>query len=234
MKIAIVGHGKMGQLVERVAASRGHSVVARFDRKNNLHGVGLTTGNLDGAEVAIDFSAPEAVFENLRRLIELDVPTVVGTTGWYGRLPEVKKLVAERGGALVYGANFSIGMHLFLRLAREAARLFARYGEYDPLVVEHHHKFKKDAPSGTALAITRLLGESYGERTPVPVSIRGGHAPGTHEIGFDSDADTIRLTHTARSREGFAAGAVLAAETITTRHGCFEFSELLFDQEEEK
>jgi 4-hydroxy-tetrahydrodipicolinate reductase len=234
MKIAIVGHGKMGRLVERVAASRGHSVVARFDRKSNEHGAGLTTGNLDGAEVAVDFSTPEAVFENLRRLIELDVPTVVGTTGWYDHLPEVRRLVAERSGALVYGANFSIGMHLFLRLAREASRLFARYSEYDPLLIEHHHKFKKDAPSGTALAISQLLRESYGELTPVPVSIRGGHAPGTHEIGFDSEADTIRLTHTARSRDGFAAGAVLAAERIAARRGCFEFSELLFDQEEEK
>jgi 4-hydroxy-tetrahydrodipicolinate reductase len=234
MKIAIVGHGKMGRLVERVAASRGHSVVARFDHTNNEHAAGLTKANLNDAQVAIEFSTPEALLDNLYRLIELDVPMVVGTTGWYSHLPEVSRLLAERNGALVYGANFSIGMHLFLRLAREAGRLFARYREYDPFLVEHHHKFKKDEPSGTALVITRLLGESYGDQTPVPVSIRAGHAPGTHEIGFDSEADTIRLIHTARSREGFAAGAVLAAEMILTRRGCFEFSELLFGQEEER
>ncbi len=229
MKIAIVGYGKMGRMIERTAATRGHEIVARFDIDNNAGGAGLTAENLAGVEVAIEFSTPETAVENIKRLAALRVPVVVGTTGWYERLDEVKNLVAERGGALVYGANFSIGMNLFFRIVTEASAMFARYAEYDPFLVEAHHKLKKDAPSGTALVIARLMRESYGERAPEAVAVRAGHIPGTHEVGFDSEADTIKLTHAARSREGFAAGAVLAAEKIVGRQGVFEFSELLFE-----
>jgi 4-hydroxy-tetrahydrodipicolinate reductase len=229
MKIAIVGYGKMGKMVERVAASRGHEIVARFDIDNNPRGEGLTAESLAGVDVAIEFSTPEAVVENLRRLIELRIPTVVGTTGWYARLDEIKQLVADHNSALVYSSNFSIGMNLFFRIAREAAALFARHPQYDPFLVEAHHKFKKDAPSGTALVIAKLMRESYGERAPEAVAIRAGHIPGTHEVGFDSEADTITLTHTARNREGFAAGATLAAEKLFGKQGVYEFSELLFE-----
>ncbi len=229
MKIAIVGYGKMGKMIERVAASRGHETVARFDVDNNLRGEGLIAENLKGVEVAIEFSTPDSALGNIKRLAELRIPTVVGTTGWYAHLDEVKRAVTEHGGALVYGANFSIGMNLFFKIARDAAAMFARYGEYDPFLVEAHHKFKKDAPSGTALALERLMQESYGERAPEAVAIRAGHIPGTHEVGFDSEADTITLTHTARNREGFAAGAVLAAEKIIGKQGVYEFSELLFE-----
>jgi 4-hydroxy-tetrahydrodipicolinate reductase len=229
MKIAIVGYGKMGQLIERVAASRGHEIVARFDVDNNHDGGGLTPENLAGVDVAIEFSTPESVFENLRHLIEAKIPTVVGTTGWYPRLDEVRQLVSDHNSVLVYGANFSIGMNMFFKIVRDAAALFARHSQYDPFLVEAHHKFKKDAPSGTALVIAKLMRNSYGERTPEAVAIRAGHIPGTHEVGFDSEADTITLTHTARSREGFAAGAVLAAEKIIGRQGIYEFSEMLFE-----
>jgi len=229
MKIAIIGYGKMGQMIERIAASRGHEVVARFDIDNNRDGEGLTTESLEGVDVAIEFSTPETVVENLRRLIELRIPAVVGTTGWYARLDEIKQLAADRNSPLVYGANFSIGMNLFFKIAHDAAALFAQHSQYDPFLVEAHHKFKKDAPSGTALVIAKLMRESYGERAPEAVAIRAGHIPGTHEVGFDSEADTITLTHTARSREGFAAGAVLAAEKIIGKHRVYEFSELLFE-----
>ena len=222
MKIAIVGYGKMGRMAEQAAAARGHEVVARVGRG------GLAAGGLDGAEAAIEFSTPEAAVPNVTRLLELGLPVVVGTTGWYARLDEVKRLVEERGGSLVYGANFSVGMNLFFELAREAARLFARFEEFDPFLVEHHHKFKKDAPSGTALVIARRMRESYGGRLPEAISLRAGYAPGTHEVGFDAEAETVTLTHTARSRQGFAAGAVFAAEQIVGRRGCFEFAELLF------
>ncbi len=221
-------------MVERVALSRGHDIDARFDIDNNQEAKGLTTDSLAGIDAAIEFSTPHVALDNLRRLVELGVPTVIGTTGWYEHLDEVKRAVIERNGALVYSANFSVGMNLFFRLSREAARLFARYPEYDPFLIEHHHKFKKDAPSGTAIVIESLMRASYADSTPVAVSIRAGHVPGTHEVGFDSEADTITLVHTARSREGFALGAVLAAERIISRRGCFEFSELLFDDEEEK
>jgi 4-hydroxy-tetrahydrodipicolinate reductase len=228
MKIAIVGYGKMGQMIERIAASRGHEVVARFVNDNNRSGEGLTAENLKGVDVAIEFSTPETAVENLRRLIELRIPAVVGTTGWYARLDEINKLAAHHGSSLVFSSNFSIGMNLFFRIVREASALFERHDQYDPFLVEAHHKFKKDAPSGTALVIAKLMRESYGDRAPEAVAIRAGHIPGTHEVGFDSEADTITLTHTARSREGFAAGAVLAAEKIVSKQGVYEFSELLF------
>jgi 4-hydroxy-tetrahydrodipicolinate reductase len=228
MKIAIVGYGKMGKMIERIAVSRGHDVIARFDVDNNRNGEGLTAESLKGVDAAIEFSTPETAAENLRRLIELRIPAVAGATGWYARLDEIKKLAADHGGSLVFSSNFSIGMNLFFRIAREASALFAGHDQYDPFLVEAHHKFKKDAPSGTALVIAKLMRESYGERTPEAVALRAGHIPGTHEVGFDSEADTITLTHTARSREGFAAGAVLAAEKIVDKQGVYEFSELLF------
>jgi 4-hydroxy-tetrahydrodipicolinate reductase len=228
MRIAIVGYGKMGRMIERIAAARGHEVVARFDIDNNRDGEGLTAENLKGADAAVEFSTPETAVENLRRLIELRIPAVAGATGWYASLDEIKKLAADRGSPLVFSSNFSVGMNLFLRVVREASELFARHDLYDPFLVEAHHKFKKDAPSGTALVIAKLMRESYGDRAPEAVAIRAGHIPGTHEVGFDSEADTITLTHTARSREGFAAGAVLAAEKIVNKQGVYEFSELLF------
>ncbi|HEX5082243.1 MAG TPA: dihydrodipicolinate reductase C-terminal domain-containing protein [Blastocatellia bacterium] len=228
MRIAIVGYGKMGRLIERIAAARGHEAVARFDGDNNPDGDGLTAENLKGVDAAVEFSTPETAAENLRRLIELRIPAVAGATGWYARLDEIKKLAADRGSPLVFSSNFSVGMNLFFRVVHEASELFARHGQYDTFLVEAHHKFKKDAPSGTALVIAKLMRESYGDRAPEAVAIRAGHIPGTHEVGFDSEADTITLTHMARSREGFAAGAVLAAEKIVDKQGVYEFSELLF------
>lgn len=229
MNLAIVGYGKMGRMIERVAQARGHAIVARFDIENNAGGRGLTRESLAGVDVAIEFSTPGTVIDNIRRLAELKVPVVVGTTGWYDRLDEVRSLVDAAGASLVYGANFSIGMNLFFRIVREAATLFAAHLEYDPFLIEHHHKFKKDAPSGTAIVIADLMRQAYGERTPQPVAVRAGYVPGTHQAGFDSEADTITLTHTARNREGFAAGAVLAAERLAGRPGLYEFSELLFE-----
>ncbi len=231
MNIAIVGYGKMGKIIERIASERGHSVVARFDIDNNVNGEGLTAESLADADVAIEFSTPEAVLNNIRRLASLRVPTVVGTTGWYNQLDGVKQLVESREAALVWGANFSIGVNLFFKLVRDASALFAQYNQYDPFLIELHHKFKKDAPSGTGLIAARAMRESYGDRTPEAVSVRAGHIPGTHEVGFDSEADTITLTHTARNREGFAAGAVLAAERIVGKQGMYEFPELLFAAE---
>lgn len=230
MKTAIVGYGKMGRMIEQAATARGHQIMARFDIDNNVRGAGLTAETLAGADVAIEFSTPESAPDNIRRLIELRVPTVVGTTGWYGQLDEIRALAAQHEAALVYGANFSVGMNLFFKVAQYAAALYSRFAEYDPFLVEHHHKFKKDAPSGTALVIENLMRESYGDRMPHSLSIRAGYAPGTHEIGFDSEADTVVLTHTARSRQGFALGAVVAAEKIVGRTGVYEFSQLLFEE----
>ncbi len=230
MNIALVGYGKMGKMVEGSALARGHAVAARFDIDNNIEGAGLTAESLRGIDAALEFSTPETALANIRRLVALRVPTVVGTTGWYAQMDEVKQLVAAHDAALVWGANFSIGMNLFFKVVREAATLFARYGEFDPYLLEAHHKFKQDAPSGTALVIAEQVRASYGERTPAFSVIRAGHIPGTHEVGFDSAADTVTLTHTARNRAGFAAGAVLAAELLVGKTGFYEFPELLFAQ----
>ena len=228
MNIAIVGYGKMGKIIERIALECGHSVVARFDVDNNVNGEGLTAESLVNVDAAIEFSTPEAALANIRRLVSLRVPTVVGTTGWYDQLDDVRRLVDSNSAALVWGANFSIGVNLFFKLVQDASALFAQYNQYDPFLLEFHHKFKKDAPSGTALITARAMRDAYGDRTPEAVSVRAGHIPGTHEIGFDSEADTITLTHTARNREGFGAGAVLAAERIVGKQGMYEFPELLF------
>jgi 4-hydroxy-tetrahydrodipicolinate reductase len=227
MKIAIVGYGKMGRMIEQVAAARSHDVIARFDIDNNVRGDGLTAESLGGVDVALEFSTPDAVIHNIRRVIELGIPLVVGTTGWYEHLEHVKALVGERKGAMVYAANFAIGMNLFLKIADYAAGLFAGFEEFDPLIIEHHHRQKKDAPSGTALVLSPHLEAHYSGRTPVPVSVRAGYEPGTHIVGFDGEAETITLTHVARSRFGFAAGAVLAAERIAGKRGFYKFSELL-------
>jgi 4-hydroxy-tetrahydrodipicolinate reductase len=228
MNIALVGYGKMGRMIERVATERGHTVVGRFDIDNNVNGAGLTAETLAGADAAIEFTTPDTALVNIRRLVALNIPTVVGTTGWLAHLEEVRQLVAEHNAAFVYGSNFSIGMNLFFKIVHDAAALFARYAEYDPYLLEAHHKFKKDAPSGTALSIAQQVAASYGERTPEFSVIRAGYIPGTHEVGFDSEADTVTLTHTARSRVGFASGAVLAAEMLAGKTGFYEFPELLF------
>ena len=228
MNIALVGYGKMGRMVEAAAAARGHVIAARFDIDNNVDGAGLTAESLAGIDAAIEFSTPTTALINIRRLVALRVPTVVGTTGWYAQMQEVKQLVAAHDAALVWGANYSIGMNLFFKVVRDAAALFARYGEFDPYLLEAHHKFKQDAPSGTALVIADCVRAAYGARTPDAAVIRAGHIPGTHEVGFDSEADTVTLTHTARNRAGFAAGAVLAAELLAGKTGFYEFPELLF------
>ncbi len=232
MNIALVGYGKMGRMIENAAGSRGHQVIARFDIDNNQHGKGLTCEALRDVDVAIEFSTPETALTNIGQLIAHSIPVVAGTTGWYDHLDEVRKLVARHNGAFVYSPNFSLGVNLFFRIASEAARLIAPYDQYDPFLIESHHRQKKDAPSGTALRLAGLLRESYGDRTPTVLSVRAGHFPGTHEVGFDSPAETITLTHTARNREGFADGAVLAAEKLVGRRGFFQFADLLFSNDD--
>lgn len=228
MRIGIIGFGRMGHLVQEVAEARNHQIAVRLSSANNTQGLALTAEKLAGVDVAIEFSIPEIAVDNIRRVVASGIPMVVGTTGWYDRIAEVQAFVEEQGGAVVYGTNFSLGMNLFYRLVERAAALFSPNEDYDPFLIEHHHKLKKDIPSGTALALEQILHKRYSDRTPRTVAIRAGYIPGTHLVGFDSEADTIRLVHTARNRSGFALGAVCAAERILTRRGFFEFSELLF------
>ena len=230
MNLAIVGYGKMGRMVERFAPDYGFEVKLKLDEFNNANCEGLTAENFAGIDVAIEFSVPSAVVGNLERLISLGVNTVVGTTGWTAHLDEVKALVERHGAGLVWAPNFSVGVNVFLRLAAEAARLLAPREEYGAWGWEIHHDAKVDAPSGTMLKLVeRMQQAGYGR--PIDVaSNRAGKMPGTHEIGFDSMADTLTLRHTARGREGFAAGALTAARWIAGKKGFYEFSEILFGE----
>lgn len=224
--LALVGYGRMGRLLEQLAPSHGFDVVLRLDEFNNEDGVALTEDNFSGVRVAVDFSIPEVVADNAVRLAELGVPLVIGTTGWLSELDRVREAMEHHESVLVYGANFSIGVNAFYRVVEAAARALADQEEYDAFMYEAHHKFKKDAPSGTALRLMDAMREAGYVRTVDVATQRSGQFPGIHQIGFDSKADTIRLTHTARSRHGFAQGALKAARWTIGRKGVYEFSRI--------
>ncbi len=227
LNLALLGHGKMGSAVARIAPERGFNLRLILTIESNPDGVAVTEENFRGIDVAIDFTQPDVVVENIRRVARLGVSLVVGTTGWDDRLAEVEKIVAESGIGLVHGANFSIGVQLFYRLAREAARIFAPYSMYEPYIVEAHHKFKKDAPSGTALELKRRIEPQLPSREIPTSSVRGGYIPGMHELGFDSETDSVTVRHNARSRQGFAEGALYAARWVTGKKGMFGFDKVL-------
>jgi 4-hydroxy-tetrahydrodipicolinate reductase len=226
MRIALFGNGAMGQLVGARALEEGHEVALVLDSSDAACGADELQERLRGIDAAIDFTVADAVPANVSACARARVPVVVGTTGWLARIDEVRAVVEEQGSALVYGANFSIGVNLFYRIVARAAELFQGVEDYAPFIEEAHHARKRDAPSGTALHLRDLLGNVSGREIPV-TSTRAGFIPGTHRVGFDSNADQILLTHTARSREGFAKGALHAARWITGRKGVYEFSEML-------
>ena len=225
-KLALVGYGRMGRLVEELAPAHGFEVALRLDEFNNQAAAGITRENFDGVDVAIDFSIPDAVADNAVRIAGLGVPLAIGTTGWLDQLDRVRAVVERHGAALVYGANFSIGVNAFYRVVGAAARAFAAQGDYDAFLYEAHHKYKKDAPSGTALRLLDVVQEAGYARSVDVATQRSGQFPGIHEIGFDSAADTIRVSHTARNREGFASGSLKAARWIMGQRGIYEFSQV--------
>jgi 4-hydroxy-tetrahydrodipicolinate reductase len=222
--LAIVGCGKMGRLVEQLAPEYEFEVRAKFSRAS----VGeLSRESLRGAAVAIEFTTPSAAIENIQRLANLGVNTVCGTTGWYEELPQIRRAIASAQTALVFGANFSVGVNLFVEIVAQAAGLFAQHPEYEAWGWEIHHSAKKDAPSGTLKKLAEEIRKA-GFSGPLTLSSnRAGAHIGTHEIGFDSAGDTITLRHTARSREGYARGALRAARWIMGRKGVYEFREIL-------
>ncbi len=227
-KLAIVGYGKMGRLIEQFAPEYNFTVALKLDEFNNAAFEGVTAANFQGIDVAVDFSIPAAVAENVERIAALGVNIVLGTTGWQDELDRVKAAVERHGIGLVWSPNYSIGVNAFFRLVSEAARLLASDPSYGAWAWEIHHTTKKDAPSGTLLKVVQEMKKS-GFNRPIDVSAsRAGAHPGTHEIGFDSAADTITLRHTARSREGFARGALKAAQWLTGQKGFHEFKEVLF------
>lgn len=228
MKIAIVGYGKMGRMIERAAVERGIEVALKLDEFNNAKFEGITAENFAGIDVAIDFSIPSAAVENILRIAALGVNLVVGTTGWQDHMNHVKSVVAGRGIGMVWSPNYSVGVNAFFRIVSEAARLLEMEPEYEAWAWEIHHSGKKDAPSGTLQKVMEDMRKAGYTRNIDVSSNRAGFIAGTHEIGFDSAADTITLRHTARSREGFALGAVKAAEWIEGKQGFFEFGDILF------
>ena len=213
MKLAFFGNGRMGRAVVERARDAGHDVgVVVTSRDAKASGDELAA-KLRGHDAAIDFSVAAAVLTHVAACARAGVPLVEGTTGCQGQEAEARRLVEERGGAMVYGANFSLGVNLFYRLVDRAGELYRGLPAYEAYIEEAHHAKKRDAPSGTALELRRLLAQRLDREVPV-ASTRAGHIPGVHRVGFDSAADEIVLIHTARSRDGFAAGALAAARWL--------------------
>ncbi|MBI4905885.1 MAG: dihydrodipicolinate reductase [Acidobacteria bacterium] len=229
-KLALVGYGKMGKLIDQLAPEYGLETILRLDEFNNANGAGLTPINFKDVDVAIEFSTPHTAVANIEWLTKLGVSTVVGTTGWTDQLEHVRRLVTQRGTGFVWSPNFSIGVNVFNRVLAEAARLLANEPSYGAWAWEIHHHTKKDAPSGTLLQLVETMKQAGYPRTIDTSSNRAGAHPGTHEIGFDSAADTITLRHSARSREGFARGALKAAQWLAEgrRKGFYSFADVLF------
>lgn len=218
----------MGRMLEQLAPEYGFTVALVLDVHNNAGGAGITRENFAGIDAAIEFSTPETAVGNAEKLAAIGVPVVIGTTGWLDQMDRVKAAVEQGSTAAVWSPNYSVGVNVFFRLVAEAAKLLAGQAEYGSWAWEMHHDTKKDAPSGTLLKLVDEMKRAGYERNIDVSSNRAGRVPGTHEIGFDSAADTITLRHTARSREGFARGALQAAKWIVGKKGFFEFSETLF------
>lgn len=230
MNLAIVGYGKMGRLIEQLAPEFGFDVKLKLNRANNANGEGLTAAQCRGIDVAVEFSVPGVAVQNIERLAEHGINVVVGTTGWFDHLGHVRSVVETSGTGLVWSPNYSVGVNSFFRIVAEAARVLAAEADYGAWAWEIHHAAKKDAPSGTLLKLVEEMKKAGYARPVSTGSNRAGAHPGTHEIGFDSAADTITLRHTARSREGFARGALRAARWAIGKKGVHEFREILEEQ----
>lgn len=230
MKIALVGYGKMGKIIDEISQNRGHEVVARLKETP-------TPESLNNADVVIEFSNPEAAFENIKVCLENKIPVICGTTGWLEKKSEVEKITIEQNSAFLYGSNFSLGVNLFFALNENLARLMNNVDEYTCQLEEIHHVHKKDAPSGTAISIAEgiiensrydawKLDETKDKELGI-FAIREDEVPGTHSVFYRSEVDEIEIKHTAFSRNGFALGAVIAAEWIVGKQGVFSMKDVL-------
>lgn len=242
MNIAIIGYGKMGTEVERLAAERKIAVKKVFTIENNLRAMGLTQQALKDVDVCIDFSIPAAVVENVEAVAACKKNIVVGTTGWYDQLKEVERIVKEAKIGLLYSPNFSLGMNVFYHVLTCAAHAFDKFDSYDVAVSEVHHRAKADSPSGTALTLGQIILQNIRRKKEVlhetahkeikpeqihVTSMRVGTTYGTHRVIFDSDADSVELVHTAKNRRGFALGALIAAEWLKGKKGMFTMKDII-------
>lgn len=242
MKVALLGYGKMGQIIERFALERGHEVVLKINA-DNLED--MTKPNLSKADVAIDFSAPDAAIGNIYACFEANLPIVVGTTGWYGQLQEVKNECLSSNNTLLYGSNFSIGVNIFFHVNKVLAKLMSNFPAYDVQVEEIHHTQKLDSPSGTAMTIAEGIIEELDGKTEWVNELVGSpfedvikkeqvlieshrieNVPGTHTVVYSSEVDDIELKHTAHSRAGFALGAIVAAEWLQNKQGFYNIADI--------
>ena len=232
MKIALLGYGKMGKIIDEIATQRNHEIVARLNESPNSE-------NLNNADVVIEFSNPEVAFNNIKTCLENKIPVICGTTGWLDQKPEIEKIAAENNTAFLYGSNFSLGVNLFFALNEKLANLMKNFPEYNVQLEEIHHTHKKDAPSGTAISLAegiikndqRFEGwklEETKEKELGIFAIREDEVPGTHSVFYKSSVDEIEIKHTAYSRNGFALGAVIAAEWIKGKTGNFSMKDVLF------
>jgi len=236
MNIALIGYGKMGKAIENIAVQRGHEVVLKIDEHNLAD---FNKENLSRADVAIEFTGPHSALENVKKTLELDIPLVCGSTGWTEKLDETKELCKKRNGSFIYASNYSVGVNIFFELNKKLASLIAAHKDYEPQITEIHHTAKKDAPSGTAITLAEQILANNPRKTkwvnritdnPEELEIiseRIDPAPGTHKIKYASTVDDIEIIHTAHSREGFALGAVLAAEYIHDKKGVFTMKDVL-------
>jgi 4-hydroxy-tetrahydrodipicolinate reductase len=227
MRIVLVGHGKMGQLVGELAGQYGCEVAGVIDPASPRHGGGPDDARWAGVDVAIDFSTPDAVAGNVTALASRGINLVVGTTGWSQHEGALRTVVADAGVGIVAAPNFSTGVVLFEAIVAHAAKLFAPQTEFGAFLHEAHHAAKKDAPSGTALLLKRAMQDAGFPRPIDTSSTRAGFIPGTHTIGFDGPAETVTLTHVARDRTAFARGALAAARWIQGKHGWFTMKDVL-------
>ena len=216
----------MGRLVETLAVREGWEVSPKLDIDDNVDGSGITRDSMAGVDVALDFSQPDAVLPNIEAAARAGVNLVVGTTGWLDARDRVERTIRESGIGLIFGSNFSVGMNLFFEIVALRAKIVGKVPQYDPYIVEEHHRAKKDAPSGTALSLLELLKRHGKSDSPGVASVRAGFIPGNHVVGYDSESDTIILEHRARGRQGFAEGAILAARWIKGKKGLYEFRDV--------
>lgn len=233
MKVAIIGYGQMGKTIEQILISRNHEVIARFGSS------GIDREILSHADVAIEFSRAEAVFQNLATCFELKVPVVCGTTGWLAKYDEAVKLCKENNGALLYASNFSLGVNIFFEINKQLARIMDGFEQYDVKMQEIHHTRKLDAPSGTAITLAEQIVENVKRKEGWTLeaphdtkqitidAVREGNVPGTHTVSYDSDIDSIEIKHTAFGRRGFALGAVMAAEFLAGKQDIYTMKDVL-------
>ena len=244
MRVGIIGYGKMGVIIRQTALKRGHQVTVVIDRtsgKKEVTGKELTSACLP-LDVIIDFSEPWSVVDNIKRYGELKLSAVIGTTGWYDKMDQVSSLVERSGIGLLWSGNFSLGANLFFQLVRAAGRAMNLFPQYDAMVHEYHHRQKADCPSSTEQIIGNILIDTLERKSSTvtgfldrPIesfelhisSTRGGSIPGTHQVIFDSDVDSILLEHSTRNRSGFAEGALAAAEWIQGRQGLYEMEDMM-------